>query len=205
MSFGENLKNIRKQRNITQEELAEILGVSRQAISKWELGNGYPETEKLKVISKTLDISIDYLLNDVSIMDEQEKAEEITIETSKQQEVESIKASNKLYIIDANKRKLAAYEEFGIDIIGISNHGEAELITGINKPTTKVKIPVCALYGIIKGIMGLNKKTILGYYASLENAQKELLSISKASKTDTQYELKYAAKMQGVRIVESED
>lgn len=36
MSFGENLKNIRKQRNITQEELAENLNVSRQAVSKWE-------------------------------------------------------------------------------------------------------------------------------------------------------------------------
>lgn len=36
MSFGENLKNVRKQRGITQEELAETLGVSRQAISKWE-------------------------------------------------------------------------------------------------------------------------------------------------------------------------
>lgn len=36
MSFGENLKNVRKQRGVTQEELAEILGVSRQAISKWE-------------------------------------------------------------------------------------------------------------------------------------------------------------------------
>ena len=54
MSFGENLKNIRKQRSITQEELAEALGVSRQAISKWESGNGYPETEKLIIISKTL-------------------------------------------------------------------------------------------------------------------------------------------------------
>mgnify|MGYP002574175233 CR=1 FL=1 len=53
MSFGENLKNVRKQRGVTQEELAEILGVSRQAISKWESDSGYPETEKLLVISKT--------------------------------------------------------------------------------------------------------------------------------------------------------
>ena len=50
MSFGENLRKIRKQRNITQEELAELLNVSRQAISKWEAGNGYPETEKLILI-----------------------------------------------------------------------------------------------------------------------------------------------------------
>lgn len=40
MSFGENLKNVRKQRGITQEELAETLNISRQAISKWESDNG---------------------------------------------------------------------------------------------------------------------------------------------------------------------
>ena len=56
MSFGENLKNVRKQRGITQEELAETLCVSRQAISKWESDNGYPETEKLLLLSKTLNI-----------------------------------------------------------------------------------------------------------------------------------------------------
>lgn len=39
MSFAENLKSIRKQRNITQEELAELLDVSRQAVSKWETGD----------------------------------------------------------------------------------------------------------------------------------------------------------------------
>ena len=64
MSFGEKLKLVRKDRNITQEALAELLNVSRQAISKWESDNGYPETEKLLLISKTLNISIDYLMND---------------------------------------------------------------------------------------------------------------------------------------------
>ena len=42
MSFAENLKQIRKERQLLQEELAEILEVSRQAISKWEQGVGYP-------------------------------------------------------------------------------------------------------------------------------------------------------------------
>lgn len=46
MSFAENLKLIRKERNLSQEELAEILEVSRQVISKWETGDGYPEVEK---------------------------------------------------------------------------------------------------------------------------------------------------------------
>lgn len=76
MSFGENLKNVRKQRGITQEELAETLGVSRQAISKWESDNGYPETEKLLLLSKKLNISLDYLMNDASEMQEKEETEE---------------------------------------------------------------------------------------------------------------------------------
>ncbi len=72
MSFGENLKNVRKQRGVTQEELAEILGVSRQRSRSGKSDSGYPETEKLLVISKTLNISIDYLLNDVTVMKERE-------------------------------------------------------------------------------------------------------------------------------------
>ena len=87
MSFGENLKNVRKQRGVTQEELAEILGVSRQAISKWESDSGYPETEKLLVISKTLNISIDYLLNDVTVMKEKEKTEEKKLEEKQTEEL----------------------------------------------------------------------------------------------------------------------
>ena len=43
MSFGENLQRLRKQHQLSQEGLAELLGVSRQAVSKWELGEGYPE------------------------------------------------------------------------------------------------------------------------------------------------------------------
>jgi len=66
MSFGNNLREVRKQRGITQEGLAEMLGVSRQAISKWESDSGYPETEKLIALSRTLNISLDYLLNDIS-------------------------------------------------------------------------------------------------------------------------------------------
>ena len=60
MGFAENLKEIRTKRNITQEQLAEVLSVSRQTISKWESGLGYPETEKLLSISKELKVSLDY-------------------------------------------------------------------------------------------------------------------------------------------------
>jgi len=64
MGFAENLKHIRKKRNITQEQLADILSVSRQAVSKWESGFGYPETEKLLILSKELEVSLDYLFSE---------------------------------------------------------------------------------------------------------------------------------------------
>ena len=63
MSFAENLKLIRKGRNLSQEELAEILDVSRQAVSKWEQGDGYPEVEKLLLLSSKLNISLDNLMS----------------------------------------------------------------------------------------------------------------------------------------------
>jgi len=64
VSFAENLKEIRKKRNITQEKLADILSVSRQAVSKWESGFGYPETETLLLLSKELEVSLDYLFSE---------------------------------------------------------------------------------------------------------------------------------------------
>ena len=54
MSFSENLKQIRGEHNLSQEELAELLDVSRQAVSKCEQGQGYPEVEKLLLISKKI-------------------------------------------------------------------------------------------------------------------------------------------------------
>ena len=62
MSFAENLKQLRKERQLSQEDLAEILDVSRQAISKWEQGIGYPEVEKLLLLSSKLSVSLDSLM-----------------------------------------------------------------------------------------------------------------------------------------------
>jgi len=62
MSFAENLKRIRREKNISQEELAELLNVSRQAVSKWEQGAGYPEMEKMLLLSERLNVSLDALV-----------------------------------------------------------------------------------------------------------------------------------------------
>ena len=64
MTLGDKLTKLRKENNFTQEQLAEMLGVSRQAISKWESDASYPETEKLIKLGELYGCSMDYLLKD---------------------------------------------------------------------------------------------------------------------------------------------
>ncbi|MBE6620843.1 MAG: helix-turn-helix domain-containing protein [Ruminococcaceae bacterium] len=64
MTLGEKLSKLRKEYNYTQEQLADILGVTRQSISKWESDIAYPETDKLIKMGKLFECSMDYLLND---------------------------------------------------------------------------------------------------------------------------------------------
>ena len=63
MDFNEKLQELRKQKGLTQEELAEKLYVSRTAISKWESGRGYPNIESLKAIAKFFGVTVDELLS----------------------------------------------------------------------------------------------------------------------------------------------
>ena len=62
MNFGLNLQNLRKKHNLSQEQLAEKLEVSRQAVSKWENGSSYPEMDKLIMLSELFNIDIDMLI-----------------------------------------------------------------------------------------------------------------------------------------------
>ena len=63
MEFHERLQELRKQKGLTQEELAQALFVSRTAISKWESGRGYPNIDSLKAISSFFSVTIDELLS----------------------------------------------------------------------------------------------------------------------------------------------
>ena len=64
MSLGNKLAEARKKQNLTQEQLAERLGVTRQAVSRWESDAAYPETDKIVRMSHILEVSCDYLLQD---------------------------------------------------------------------------------------------------------------------------------------------
>lgn len=64
MNLPEKLTYLRKQKGLTQSDLAETLNVSRQAISRWEVGTAAPSTDNLKMLSNLYGVSVDYLLND---------------------------------------------------------------------------------------------------------------------------------------------
>lgn len=64
MHFGEKLQQLRKEQNLSQEQLASQLQVSRQAISKWELGSSSPDVENVVALSRLFHVSTDYLLLD---------------------------------------------------------------------------------------------------------------------------------------------
>lgn len=77
-SLPAKLVSLRKQKGLTQMELAEKLNVSRQAISRWEVGAAVPSTDNLKVLGDLYGVSVDYLLND--------KIEEISKQNEETQE-----------------------------------------------------------------------------------------------------------------------
>lgn len=74
MNISEKLFNLRKANNLTQEELAERLDVSRQSVSKWESGQALPEVDKLLALSAVFTVTTDYLLKPSDI-------DELTIKT----------------------------------------------------------------------------------------------------------------------------
>ena len=84
MEFHEKLQQLRKQKGLTQEELAAALYVSRAAISKWESGRGYPGIDSLKAIAKFFSVTVDELLSGeevLTIAEEDQKKKELHFRT----------------------------------------------------------------------------------------------------------------------------
>lgn len=86
MNLPEKLTYLRKQKELTQSDLAETLNVSRQAISRWEVGTAAPSTDNLKMLSNLYGVSVDYLLND--------NADDVSIDSE----------NHRLYQEDAGKK-----------------------------------------------------------------------------------------------------
>ena len=122
MKFNEKLKMLRKANNFTQEELAEKLNVSRQAITKWERGDGTPDIENLKQISILFNTSIDELIKeekDVTIEQKQQYTyiEELEIDHTKHYDINIGKIKEINIMPNAEEKvkvELLSYEEENI-------------------------------------------------------------------------------------------
>lgn len=94
MRFGENLKNLRKAKKLSQEELAEKMRVSRQSVSKWETGDAYPEMNNLLELCKIFHCHINDLVNDsildVDLLDEDIKMSVVKFKTEQQKKMKGL-------------------------------------------------------------------------------------------------------------------
>ena len=101
MKFGDNLKLLRKKKGISQEELAEKVGVSRQSVSKWETGEAYPEMNNILELCKIFKCNIGELVNDNMIdldsLDEDVKMSVVKFKAEKQKKMKGI--SKALYVL----------------------------------------------------------------------------------------------------------
>ncbi len=101
MKFGENLKSLRKSKNISQELLAEKVGVSRQSVSKWETGDAYPEMNNIIALCTIFKCNINDLVNnnmiDLDSLDEEVKMSVVKFEKEKQNKMKGF--SKAIYII----------------------------------------------------------------------------------------------------------
>ena len=91
MKFGENLKRVRKMRKISQEELADKLGVSRQSVSKWETGENYPSMTNIMCLCTIFKCNINELVHedmtDINSLDEEVKMSVVKFKSEKQKKV----------------------------------------------------------------------------------------------------------------------
>ena len=108
MNFSEKLLTLRKANNLTQEQLAEKLDVSRQSISKWESEQATPELEKIVAISAIFNVTTDYLLKSSEIDDLSVKTEVL----EKQQQLMLVREQKQHLIFECIMYALAVYMIF---------------------------------------------------------------------------------------------
>ena len=99
--IGEFIKTMRKEKNLTQKELSEILCCTDKAISRWETGRGIPEVSLLIPLSKALDISVNELLIGERIKEDEinEKTQQLIVETIKHTDKKIEGMKKMLYIL----------------------------------------------------------------------------------------------------------
>lgn len=165
MVFGKKLKQLRKQRGMSQEQLAAQIMVSRQAISKWETGESMPDTDNILQLSELFGVSIDYLLKNNA-------NEETDSKLSKKG------ASTRISIISKIKPyKMSSFYKFTISQVarGKKKHQPEAMLMGIDS----------------NDFWGENA-VALAWYRTKEDAEKELREILDSIENGkTTYDLRY--------------
>ena len=120
MKFGDNLKKLRKSKNISQEVLAEKVGVSRQSVSKWETGEAYPEMNNILQLCKIFHCYINDLVNDnivdIDSLDEEVKMSVVKFKSDKQKKV---KVLSKIISIVAKVSRIVMYVAIPVLVIAM--------------------------------------------------------------------------------------
>lgn len=172
MIFGEKLKLLRSEKRLTQEGLAEKLSVSRQAVSKWESGTGYPETEKMLELSKMFNVSLDYLLLDDEYLAEEKEADPQSIARSYNGKI-AIMSFDQSSVINCISVK-------SLQFLAPTKNQPSYILTGIDRIT---------FWG--------EHSTTLGFYANVDDVQKEVAAINEAiANGESSYKLRYAANVE---------
>ena len=167
MSFAERLKDARRECGLSQEELAERLAVSRQAVGKWEQGQAYPELEKLIALCATLNVSADVLLLD-----------------------ELPPQCRRTTVPSTPSESILILTENGINLVRCIN-------IMCSQPYKSRRGPKYALFGVTGNspFWGPHN-SLLGWYADEASIQQEIRAIREAMRRgDPDYTLQYNAKV----------
>lgn len=151
MKFGENLKNIRKSKNISQEYLAEKLGVSRQSVSKWETGENFPSMNNIMCLCEIFKCKINDLVHedftDIESLDSEIKERVVKFKKEKQIKVKLI--SKIIYIMAniVNKIFIGVAVLISIMILALPFIGKSARISGTDLLISNVKVASITTYG----------------------------------------------------------
>ncbi|MCI8502065.1 MAG: helix-turn-helix transcriptional regulator [Oscillospiraceae bacterium] len=171
MTLGDKLSKLRKEANYTQEQFAELLGVSRQSVSKWESDVTYPETEKLIRIGELFDCSLDYLLLE----------KEASVTDERQNDFGGYTLSGDRVFIESplTNNLVSCFKVTASPVMAPAKKQPKYLLLGADRVT---------VFG--------EHTTPLGWYETEEEIQKEISEITSAiRKGENCYTLKYAVEM----------
>ncbi len=162
MTFAEKIVNLRKQKGLSQEELAYKMHVSRQAVSKWESSVSSPDTEKIIKLSKLFEVSIDYLLKD-----EIEENQNVKKEENNNVNNRNIMDETENYL--RTKRKTSTYTAVAVVMFLLSPHAYMYLQVFANSYLVSLTNDIKSLYGVIAFIIYILIPIILIVISNLKS------------------------------------